>query len=440
MLSNPEKKIALISVHGDPSIDIGKEEAGGQNVYVRKVGEALARQGWQVDMFTRRSDEEQAEIVEHNANCRTIRLTAGPKSFIKRQQIFQFLPQFVEAFLNFQQRQENIYPLIHTNYWLSAWVGMELAKRQKSKLLHTYHSLGAVKYRSVQNIPEISKTRLAIEKQCLETADLIVATSPQEQEHMRSLVSEYGNIAVIPCGTDIDNFGSVSRLESRAKLNLEPESKIILYVGRFDRRKGIETLVRAVGRDEVKKHRDLKLIIVGGSTPGKKDGKERDRIEGIVRELELEAITTFAGSIQHSDLPYYYAAADVCVVPSHYEPFGLVAIEAMACSTPVIASEVGGLKFTVINELTGLLVPPQDERAFAEAIDRVFTYPSWARQLEKDARKRVESMFSWDGVAQQLEQKYIEQLQSTIHGSPDSDKRGKSKQDDKTTVPALTTG
>ena len=425
MLPNRDKKIALISVHGDPAIDIGKEEAGGQNVYVRKIGEALARQGWQVDMFTRRSHAEQAQIVEHNANCRTIRLTAGPKSFIKRQQIFQFLPDFVRAFLEFQQQQDIVYPLIHTNYWLSGWVGMELKKQQPSKLLHTYHSLGAVKYKTVKNIPDISKTRLAVEKQCLETADAIVATSPQEQEHMRSLVSEQGNIVVIPCGTDIDNFGSVSRLESRSKLNLEPESKIILYVGRFDRRKGIETLVRAVGRDEVKKHRDLKLIIVGGSTPGKKDGKERKRIEGIVRELEIEAITTFVGRIQHTDLPYYYAAADVCVVPSHYEPFGLVAIEAMACGTPVVASEVGGLKFTVINELTGLLVPPQDERAFAKAIDSLFTYPAWARQLEKDARKRVESMFSWDGVAQQLEQKYIEQLQSILHIH-------------KTTVPALT--
>ena len=410
MLSNRDKKVALISVHGDPAIDIGKEEAGGQNVYVRKVGEALARRGWQVDMFTRRSNTEQAKVVEHNANCRTIRLTAGSESFIKRQQIFQFLPDFLGAFSEFQQQQDTIYPLIHTNYWLSAWVGMELKKQQQSKLLHTYHSLGAIKYKTVKNIPDISKTRLAVEKQCLETADAIVATSPQEQEHMRSLVSQQGNIVVIPCGTDIDNFGSVSRLESRSKLNLKPESKVILYVGRFDRRKGIETLVRAVGRDEVKRHQDLKLIIVGGSTPGKKDGKERERIEGIVRELEIEAITTFAGRIQHTDLPYYYAAADVCVVPSHYEPFGLVAIEAMACGTPVIASDVGGLKFTVINELTGLLVPPQDERAFAEAIDRLFGYPAWARQLEKDARNRVESMFSWDGVAQQLEQKYIEQL------------------------------
>ena len=406
MSPNKQNKIALISVHGDPAIDIGKEEAGGQNVYVRKVGEALARLGWQVDMFTRRSSESQAKIVEHRTNCRTIRLDAGPQAFIKRQQIFEYLPEFVTAFLEFQSQQETTYSLIHTNYWLSAWVGMELKQRQSSKLFHTYHSLGAVKYKSVKQIPEIAQTRLEIEKRCLETADTIVATSPQEEEHMRSLMSERGNISVIPCGTDIKRFGSVSRSQSRAKLNLECEDKVVLYVGRFDRRKGIETLVRAVGQNEVKRHPNLKLIIVGGSTPGRKDGKERERIEGIVRELNIADITTFAGQIEHEELAYYYAAANVCVVPSHYEPFGLVAIEAMACSTPVIASEVGGLKFTVINELTGLLVPPQDERAFAKAIARVLSYPAWSRQLEKDARKRVVSMFSWDGVAQQLAEQY----------------------------------
>ena len=402
--------IALISVHGDPAIDIGKEEAGGQNVYVREVGEALARQGWSVDMFTRCSDRSSASVVEHTPNCRTIRLTAGPQEFVRRQSIFEFLPEFVTSFNEWCDRNSVSYPIIHTNYWLSAWVGMELRKNRSFKHFHTYHSLGAVKYKSVRNVPEISHTRLQVEKQCLETADLIIATSPQEKEHMRSLVSTKGNIAVIPCGTDIKNFGSYSRSQARNKLNIEPDANVILYVGRFDRRKGIETLVRAVGSNRVKQHLNLQLIIVGGSTPGKRDGKERDRIEGIVKELGIDEITTFAGRIEHRDLACYYAAANVCVVPSHYEPFGLVAIESMASGTPVIASEVGGLKFTVVNEFTGLLVPPQDDKAFAEAIDRVLSYPAWTRQLEKEARKRAISMFSWDGVAEQLAEEYSNQL------------------------------
>lgn len=409
MLPKSKGKIALISVHGDPAIDIGKEEAGGQNVYVRKVGEALSRLGWQVDMFTRRSDAEQAKIVEHTPNCRTIRLTAGPAEFIERQKIYDYVPEFVDAFLNFQHETKTIYPLIHTNYWLSAAVGKKIRQQQPAKIFHTYHSLGAVKYKAVTTVPLIASKRLNIEKQTLENSDLVVATSPQEKQDMQTLVSTKGNVDVVPCGTDIDIFGKASRDEARNKLGIEPDAKVVLYAGRFDPRKGIETLVRAVGRPEVRRS-NLKLFIAGGSTPGQKDGRERERIEGIVSELGLEEITTFTGQVEHAELAFYYAAADVCVVPSHYEPFGLVAIEAMASSTPVVASEVGGLKYTVVNEETGLLAPPKDPAAFATAIARILDDPQWRDRLGKAARARVESQFSWDGVAKQLDELYLEEL------------------------------
>lgn len=410
MLPKSRGKIALISVHGDPAVDIGKEEAGGQNVYVRQVGEALSRQGWQVDMFTRCSDANQEKIVEHNSNCRTIRLTAGPEKFIARQKIFNYLPEFVEEFFNYQHQQRTIYPIVHTNYWLSAWVGMAIKKRQSIQHLHTYHSLGAVKYRSINTIPLIAKTRLRVEKECLENADMIIATSPQEQEHMRSLVSKKGNIMVIPCGTNIDCFGSVDQAAGRAKVGVDADAKVVMYAGRFDERKGIETLVRAIARDEVKRHENLKLMIVGGSTPGEKDGIERERIGELVEELGIQDITEFVGRVKHEDLASYYAAADICVVPSHYEPFGLVAIEAMASRTPVIASNVGGLKFSVDDYKTGLLVPPQDEVAFAKGIDSILADDQWRQELSKNARRRVEDKFSWKGVATQLDNQYMIEL------------------------------
>lgn len=403
--------IALISVHGDPTVEIGKEEAGGQNVYVRKVGEALARLGWKVDMFTRQSDPKQQAIVEHAPGCRTIRLTAGPQEFISRDLLFNYLPEFVKAFLEFQNQSKSIYHLIHTNYWLSSWVGMELRKHQLAKVIHTYHSLGAVKYKSVTTVPLIASTRLKVEKTCLETADCIVATSPQERGDMRSLVSSKGNIEIIPCGTDIKRFGSIDRQVAREKLGIKPETKVIIYAGRFDPRKGIETLVRSVAREEVNQFKDLQLYIVGGSRPGQSDGMERDRIEEIVKELGLQDRTIFTGRLEHDALRTYYAAADVCVVPSHYEPFGLVAIEAMACGTPVVASDVGGLKFTVANEETGLLAPPQDETAFAKAIGRILADSDWRNKLGKSARSRVESYFSWDGVADRLDSLYQSQLE-----------------------------
>ncbi|MDI9639295.1 glycosyltransferase family 1 protein [Geitlerinema splendidum] len=412
MFSNQNKgKIALISVHGDPAVEIGKEEAGGQNVYVRCCGEALAKQGWQVDLFTRKASPDQENIVVHSPNCRTIRLNAGPEAFIGRDDLFGYLPEFVESFKQFQEREGTLYPIIHTNYWLSSWVGMQLRKSQLLKLVHTYHSLGAIKYKSISTIPLVAKTRLEVEKACLETADCIVATSPQEEEHMRTYVSEKGNIKVIPCGTNIERFGSVRREAARDKLQLSPDDRVVLYVGRFDPRKGIETAVRAVSHLSSERKAQLKLMIAGGWTPGEKDGEERDRIGQLTQALGIENNVQFVGRLDHTVLPTYYAAADVCVVPSHYEPFGLVAIEAMACGTPVIASNVGGLKFTVIPEETGLLAPPKDDRAFAEAIDRILADPQWRSQLGEQARSRVEAKFSWDGVASQLGELYSDSIQ-----------------------------
>lgn len=414
MISTTKKRIALISVHGDPAVEIGKEEAGGQNVYVRQVGEALAKQGWSVDMFTRKADAQQENIIQHGPNCRTIRLKAGPEKFIPRDELYGYLPSFVREFQRFQLESGWQYPLVHTNYWLSSWVGMELKKLQQVKQVHTYHSVGAVKYKSVATIPMIAKTRLQVEKTLLETADRVVATSPQEKEHMRSLVSAKGKIDIIPCGTEIQLFGSIARSVARQKLGISPEVKVVLYVGRFDPRKGIETLVRAVGMSALRDNADLRLIIGGGWREGESDGKERDRIDSIVRELGMSDITSFPGGLSREILPAYYAAADVCVVPSHYEPFGLVAIEAMACGTPVVASDVGGLKFTVVPEETGLLAPPKNEAAFANAIDRLLADSALTQQLGKAGRKRVETYFSWDGVAAQLGQLYAQLLEQSV--------------------------
>ncbi|MBD2663168.1 glycosyl transferase group 1 [Richelia sinica FACHB-800] len=413
MNSKTEKRIALISVHGDPAIEIGKEEAGGQNVYVRQVGEALSHLGWEVDMFSRRVSADQETIVKHNSQCRTIRLTSGPVEFVPRDQGFQYLREFVDQLLEFQKENEIKYKLVHSNYWLSSWVGMQLKQKQGSKQVHTYHSLGIVKYNSLKSIPPVASDRLRVEKQVLETAERIVATSPQEYEHMRSLVSQKGEIEIIPCGTDIHRFGSVDRETARKLLKIDPEAKVVLYVGRFDPRKGIETLVRAVRQSQFYGSEKLQLIIGGGSTPGNSDGRERDRIEGIVRELGMTACTILPGRLSQEILPTYYAAADVCVVPSHYEPFGLVAIEAMASGTPVVASDVGGLQFTVVNEKTGLLVPPQDIPAFSKAIDRILTNPQWREELGQAGQNRVKDRFSWDGVASQLDALYTQILTPT---------------------------
>lgn len=406
--------IALISDHADPAAEIGLEEAGGQNVYVRHVGETLAALGWQVDMFTRKVHADDDAIVQHSPHCRTIRLKAGAESYIPRDRLFEHMPEFVDSFQSFQRTQGVNYPLIHTNYWLSAWAGMELQKTSGIQLVHTYHSLGAVKYQSLVEIPQVANTRLRIEREILERANCVVATSPQEQETLRSLVSTRGQIEIIPCGTDTTNFRLTSKAQARAKLKLGIHEKIILYVGRFDERKGIETLVRAFALLKEQEIQNLKLIIVGGSSVDMPDGIERKRIENIINELGLQESTVFAGRIGHDILPLYYTAADVCVIPSHYEPFGLVAIEAMACGVPVVASNVGGLKFTIIHEGTGLLVEPKDIEAFANGIHRILFDELWVRKMRKQASANVNQRFSWTGVTIQLSELYRHVLARSI--------------------------
>jgi D-inositol-3-phosphate glycosyltransferase len=419
MISLNRQAIALISDHADPAAEIGSEEAGGQNVYVRHVGETLATLGWHVDMFTRKVHADDAAIVQHSPHCRTIRLKAGAEAYIPRDRLFEHMPEFVRSFETFQVSQGLHYPLIHTNYWLSAWAGLELKKTNGIQLVHTYHSLGAVKYQSLTDLtdlPQIANIRLKIERDILEKANCVVATSPQEAESLRSLVSTRGQIEIIPCGTDINNFRLTSKADARTKLKLDSREKVILYVGRFDPRKGIETLVRACALLKEKDTDNLKLVIVGGSSPDMPDGDERTRIEHIVDELGMRESTLFAGKIGHDILPLYYTAADVCVIPSHYEPFGLVAIEAMACGVPVVASNVGGLKFTIIPEETGLLVEPKDIKAFASGIHRILFDELWARKMRNQASANVNQRFSWAGVTIQLSELYRHILaQSIMH-------------------------
>jgi D-inositol-3-phosphate glycosyltransferase len=413
MQRDSKSTYALISVHGDPAAPIGEEGSGGQNVYVREVGIALAGLDCQIDMFTRRQHPDQAAIVHHAPGCRTIRLDAGPAEYIHRNDLFQYLPDYVEAWLDFQKKEGRTYELLHTNYWLSAWVGMQLKARLQIPQVHTYHSIGAVKFKTTGETPEIAQTRLDVEKTLLEQADCVVSTSPNEEADLRKLVSKKGTVQIIPCGTDTQRYGLGNQEQAREQLGLDPDMPMVAYVGRFDPRKGIDTLIRAWA-----KLSDLsvssasgqtpkgQVYIVGGSRPGSADDEETTRLKSLVKELDLEETVVFTGRVSEADLLLYYTAANVCVIPSHYEPFGLVALEAMASGTPVIASDVGGLKYTVRPNVTGLLVPPKDPEALAEALSQVFEHPEMWKRYGVAAQKHVQEVFSWSGVAAQLKELY----------------------------------
>ncbi|MBN3908324.1 MAG: glycosyltransferase [Nostoc sp. NMS1] len=407
MGKNIRKAIAFISVNGDPAAEIGEEETGGQSVYLSQISRILATLGWQVDMFTRKANPNSPRIVSHSPFCRTIRLNAGPEHYISRDEIFEYMPQFLQAFEGFQVENAIRYPLVHTHYWLSGWIGLQLKKRSiATSIVHTYHSLAEVKYQSVSSQPKVASTRLTTEQQILEQLDVIVATSPQEREDLRYLLSSKGCVIVIPCGVDIHNFHVIPKAQARLRLGLDINDQIVLYVGRFDFRKGIETMVRACAQSIAHSKGKLQVIIVAGSNPNRIDGIERNRIEQIVQEVGLAEKVTFPGQISHDLMPLFYSSADVCTIPSHYEPFGLVALEAMACGTPVVASDTGGLKFTIVPEQTGLLVPPKDTTAFTKAIDSILENESWARSMGEQGVKRVCEKFSWEKVTNELNSLY----------------------------------
>ncbi|MEC4895910.1 MAG: glycosyltransferase [Oscillatoria sp. PMC 1051.18] len=396
--------IALISIQADPASEKVEETALGQSVYVRQVGEALCKLGWQVDIFTRKTNPKDATIVEHSPYCRTIRLVAGPETAIADGDLIAYLPEFVKALQKFAKGTS--YPIVQTHDRLSGWVGLQLQQASNVQLIHTYHAPSA-----------IADTQVSLERRILEQANRIVATNPQELEILSNLVTQREGIELIPCGTDVKNFHAMPKTEAKTKFGFDPNQQIVLYVGQFAPHKGIDTLVRAFAQcreNNPKLAQNSRLVLVGGGATNDSEDSERQRIEQLVRELELENCTQFAGRVGHDLLPFYYTAADVCVIPSYYEPYGLVAIEAMACGTPVVASAVGGLKFTVMQSETGLLVPPQDTEAFASAIARILTDQVWAKKLRKQASLRVQENFSWASVAIKLSDLYRRLLAQLI--------------------------
>ena len=377
--------------------------------------------GWQVDMFTRKADVEQEDIVWHNPHCRTIRLTAGAKQLIPQQNLIGYLPEFLQQLLKFQRENKIQYRLVHTNYWLSAWVGMELKKQYSLKHVHTYHSLGVVKYADRSEVDNLAKNRLAIEKACLEKADLSVATCPQQRDYLRKLVSDRGYIEIVPCGTDTNLFGSISRIKAKKQLGIESNIFNIIYVGRFNRRQGVETLIKAIAKPQLHSIADIRVTLVNNSTVA--NPLHKKRIEKLVWDLGVDNITTFVEGLSREELATYYAAADVCIIPSHYNPSGIRAIEAMASGTPVIASNIGGLKYVVEHEKTGLLFPSQNSFLLTKAISRIIVQPEMRFKMSVLARERVSELFTWNEVANQLSELYAEQIEqqnlNSLHKSLD---------------------
>lgn len=392
-------RVAMLSVHGSPLGRLGTNSAGGMQLYIRALSRELGRRGTAVDVFTRRTDPTVPKIEILGPNARVIHLDAGPAAPVEKNAVAEVLPEFTCNLQHFRQATGAEYDVIHSHYWLSGWVGNLLARRWRVPHVAMFHTLGRLKNQALSEQEE-SDSRIEIEERIVASANRIVASSEHERQ---ALIDLYGarreQIAVIPCGVDLELFRPRDQMASRSMLGLSGD--VLLFVGRMDPVKGLDILLRSTAllRDRA----NLTLVVVGGSD----SEAELQRNRRLAHDLGLEGRVRFSGAVSQEQLPNYYSAATVCIVPSYYESFGLVAMESLACGTPVIASKVGGLPTVIHDGDNGLLVPRREPAAFADRIVQVLDDTALRRTLRTAARASV-LRFGWGSVAERVVTMYHE--------------------------------
>lgn len=393
------KRIALISEHATPLGIFGGVDSGGQNVYVGQLAKHLAAIGYDVDVFTRRDGDYLPEVVEWQCGVRIIHVPAGPPTGIPKEQLLPYMGEFTAFVLEWCRDRR--YDLIHANFWMSALVAAEIKRAIAIPFVVTFHALGRVRRLYQGTADQFPDERFAIEDRVVREADHIIAECPQDREDLlRHYHADPQRISIIPCGFDTTEFWAIDKIRARLTLGLPPEERLILQLGRMVPRKGVDTVIRAFAHLVQHEAISARLILVGGEseTPDPQVTPEIGRLSTIARELGVEPWVTFVGRRGREVLKYYYSAADVFVTTPWYEPFGITPIEAMACGTPVIGSNVGGIKFTVKENETGYLVPPNDPEQLATRLAQLFDQPQLISLFGQQAIRRSREHFTWQKV------------------------------------------
>lgn len=400
------KRIAIISVHGCPTAQLGSKDTGGMNVYIRQVARELSNRGIYVDIFTRYHDPSDPQIEQVAERARVIHISAGSFSADKTA-IPYHLPEFVCRLLEYTRQHSLSYDLIHSHYWLSGRVGTILARHWSIPHVTSFHTLSEIKRQARVGEREPAE-RTTGETKVIQSADSIVVFSQHERDAMIRLYNAPDEkIEVIPCGVDVELFSPSDQKIARQKLGLQ-DGNVVLYVGRLEPLKGVDILLKAVA--QLEQGEPVKTIIVGGDL---EEDSEMGRLKSLSHELGISDHVSFLGRMNQQELPTYYNAADICVVPSYYESFGLVALESMACGTPVIASRVGGLPTIVKDGLNGYLIPWRCPEPFADGLDVLLGSPTIRNAMGEASRKTAMSM-RWPLVVDNLIDSYHALLDPSI--------------------------
>jgi D-inositol-3-phosphate glycosyltransferase len=409
-------RIAFLSEHASPVALLGGEDAGGQNVYIDEVSRNLALCGYAVDIFTRRDNLKAPLVFEWAPGVRVINLTAGPPEFRAKDTLWPYMPAFRDALLDFMQRDEVHYDLIHGNFWMSGWVATELRQRLAIPVVQIFHATGKTKQRHQGSMDSSPQQRIEVETDIIQSVDRLIAQCPAEEAE---LIDDYGansgKVKVIPSAVNTEIFRPVARAEARRFVGLEPDDFVIVYVGRMLPRKDVRNVVHALAHllrlsaetlpGVVPK---IKLLLVGGETPEPDPitTPEIGVLQRLVADLGVTEHVRFIGKRQQDTLRYYYGAGDVAVTTPWYEPFGLTPLEGMACGRPVIGSAVGGITYTLLDGVTGYLVPPRDPQALATRLYQLLMQPELRVQMGQAARQHVEQSFTWPIVARRTAELY----------------------------------
>jgi len=396
-------RVALLSVHTCPVVVLGGKKTGGMNVYVRDLSRELTRRGVAVDVFTRAHDSSAPHINDTNLGpgSRVIHIPAGPETPLSGEAIAEFAPDFVAGVKAFAEREGTRYDVIHSHYWLSGWAAEALRDAWNVPVLHMFHTLGHMKNRVAEHPDEMeAPIRVQTEARLMQTVDCVVASTPAERTQMMWLYdADMRKIKIIPPGVDTGRFHPLPPDEARREIGVPCDQNMLLFVGRIEPLKGLETLIRAAGL-LYQERQDICLMVIGGD-PEVDESQDLARLKELGEELGVGDMVTFLGARDQDRLQFYYSAAEVLVMPSNYESFGMVALEAMACGTPVIASEVGGLAYLVQDGVTGFHVPYRDPDELAGKISLLIKQPSLRAEMSQAAVKHAQA-FDWARIADQV--------------------------------------
>jgi D-inositol-3-phosphate glycosyltransferase len=413
--------VAMLSYHTCPLATLGGKDTGGMNVYVRDLTLELGRIGIHVDVFTRSQDEHVPHVLHDlGFGNRVVHMPAGPEHPLPKWELPEYIPQFVEGVKKFSKEKGIHYDLIHSHYWMSGLAAEALSDAWgRTPIVQMFHTLGEMKNRVARSEEDREGTyRLEGERQVLVRVDGVIAATEAEKAQLEWLYqADMSKVYVVPPGVDTRHFYPIPADEARQFIGLAPDARMILFVGRIEPLKGLDTLIKAVACLRVKDLAEpVHLAVIGGDPEAAPEemSAEMARIQKMCDELTVGKMVAFLGKRSQDTLPYYYSAAEVVVMPSHYESFGMVALEAMACGTPVIASQVGGLAFLVQDGVTGYHVPDEDDKALCEKLTALLGNESLRQTLGQNAAEYAQK-YAWEKIAAQIVGVYHDVVKSAMH-------------------------